>query len=64
MTWQPIETAPRDGTFVLIYDGEFVYRAYWGELSKVDDTMAWLESDEYYISDVTHWHPLDPPPTD
>ena len=53
--WQPIETAPKDGTRVLIYpshfmDGKNQSVAWWnGE--------AWTD-DEGPDMHPTHWHPL------
>jgi hypothetical protein len=70
MNWQPIETAPKDGTRVLIY-------GYWdGELSDLDEEPEvwkarfslgtwWVDSDQYYVARVvnpTHWMPLPKPP--
>lgn len=50
MNWQPIETAPRDGTWMLVACG-------WrreGE-DAIGGTIRW---------DIpTHWMPLPPPPT-
>lgn len=32
MKWQPIEMAPKDGTCIMIWDGEEVHEANWGEV--------------------------------
>ena len=51
--WRPIETAPRDYTYILIYDGK-VRIAEW-------DGECWCAGDAF-ISYPTHWMPLPPPP--
>jgi hypothetical protein len=68
--WQPIETAPKDGTFVLVSGdsgyvstpryvevGRFIpaYRDYFVDISGDSFTDAWPEH-------PTHWMPLPPPP--
>ena len=68
--WQTIETAPKDGTSILLY-------GYWeGEIHKIEDEkniwMAqytygdWLINggDSYgsYVRNPTHWMPLPEPP--
>jgi hypothetical protein len=65
MTWQPIDTAPKDGTAILIHPaaGEMrvvhwrIDRGYWS-------TDSW--DDGGYDADMhpTHWMPLPPPPED
>lgn len=72
MTWQPIETAPRDGTPVLVANakgamttarwekedcGTFVYEA-WYLL------FGGLNAEETEIEWPTHWMPLPAPPTE
>lgn len=70
MKWRPIETAPKDGTIILVY-------GYWdGELSEKDiEREVWkahfnlgtwcLDGSEFYaveIANPTHWMPLPEPP--
>ena len=74
--WQPIETAPRDGTKIILYvegsvvEGHFDDHYGWG-----DDTEAekWrVVSLPFHGCDCcshpnalpTHWHPLPAPPKD
>jgi hypothetical protein len=66
--WYPIETAPKDGTVIIVY-GQFPYKV--NVQTVFYQTAAW-ESDEFragwtnasssWLSDVTHWMPLPPPP--
>jgi hypothetical protein len=59
--WQPIETAPKDGTEIF---------ACWSA-SKTVSVVSWFgdawadaNRDEVYVSPPTHWMPLPPPPGD
>ena len=67
--WQLIETAPKDGTSILIYDGDSCYVVFWGQ----SDNAHWDtgEYDDVWILDSsrskethnfsgtpTHWMPL------
>lgn len=71
MTWQPIETAPKDGTRILAYTlcGEFEIVEYY-EISKASFVEAEnglyrrVESVEGYWSGngFKYWQPLPPPP--
>ena len=69
--WQPIDTAPKDGTAVLVYPGTWSDRSasiakwksekprpYW---SRDDDLGRVTLSRE---RQTTHWMPLPPPPQD
>jgi hypothetical protein len=63
MEWQPIETAPKDGTPVLGYrdvDGVMatVYWTTWGGWSLVAPG-GYAEEDDW---EPTHWMPLPDPP--
>ena len=55
MTWQPIETAPRDGTRVLVYERD----AALGAIS-----LNWVDQDGWWLGHPTHWMPLPTPPED
>lgn len=64
--WKPIETAPRDGTQILVWDGtvftcaEFRVlrngRSGWEIGRSVDGQIAFIHGD------ISHWLPLPEPP--
>lgn len=62
-TWQPIETAPKDGTPILIFDGTGIYGVQF-----CANTKDWQSSSssgfecEDYFGIPTHWMPLPAPP--
>ena len=68
--WQTIETAPKDGTSILLY-------GYWeGEIHSIEDEKnIWMAQYTYgdwlinggdyygsYVRNPTHWMPLPEPP--
>lgn len=55
--WQPIETAPKDGSKVLILELDSVHDAVY--LSRKD---IWVSPDGAYGYDPTHWMPMPDPP--
>lgn len=65
-TWQPIESAPRDGTRILVWDGYTQFVAWWGERSLWSrQADAWVYGEcggEYNslpeVDQPTHWMPL------
>jgi len=68
MDWQPMATAPKDGTHILIYERSThrflpdIYVVNWR--TKTGDTGDCTEAagEEYYTWEPTHWMPLPPPP--
>ncbi len=67
MIWQPIETAPRDGCFVLVYVAEpfsdstqQICVSVWD--SDLDGWMTDLPAGGWDFVDPTHWMPLPEPP--
>lgn len=67
--WQPIETAPKDGTSFIAYTAEEgVDFFHWQDLSPSDAPVGWRDSfiNVYREGDPrgpTHWMPLPPPPS-
>jgi len=68
MNWQPIETAPKDGTEILTWDDLFGYQvAHWGEYEHpLNETLetGWTDGLSPVLGDSgepTHWTPLEPP---
>ena len=63
MNWRPIETAPKDGTWILTFDPEepdkwSKYGIYkWSTFFK-----EWVDQRDVTCADFTHWMPLPPPP--
>lgn len=70
--WQPIETAPKDGLKVLVYDESFglPQKAWFGKDQFNEEYEGWLfgDGDDYscgmYFTPInpTHWMPLPKPP--
>ena len=72
--WQPIETAPKDGTEVLVFCRHGVKIAYWNAEPTVwdgsnDPCWTVFEPEDYFYgfhlvgpSAPTHWMPLPSPP--
>ena len=71
--WRPIETAPKDGTAVRVWDGSYQLDA-WFDIDdgfSGDPNPLWLSGDGndnscgYYYTpcNPTHWQPLPTPPT-
>ena len=66
MSWQPIETAPRDGTIVLYWSNRgfavgnspgACVRGNWEQIRG-----SWFGSGDKLAMLATHWMPLPPPP--
>jgi hypothetical protein len=68
MEWQPIETAPKDGTRILGWssDARRVLPIRWQGPPKTpaDWPSGWRDDTLFlYSKDVTHWMPLPPAPS-
>jgi len=72
--WQPIASAPRDGTRILIYQPKGQHRAwkgkqrpehidtaYWHQPGNPEKEGFWCAS-VMYVFRPTHWQPLPEPP--
>jgi hypothetical protein len=60
MAWQPIESAPKDGTRVMLADAEWTDIGRWRI-----ESQLWMDDDDAGWTDPfwpTHWMPLPPPP--
>jgi hypothetical protein len=70
MTWQPIETAPRDGTRVLVFWAPSIIQISWHEVSyRVINGQEWFRRVGWMVDGLTtgeiyptHWMPLPDPP--
>lgn len=65
MEWQPVETAPKDGTKILVWNGHGVHTAAWAACrSEVCAEMRWVSTEVGFLSfeGCTHWMPLPAPP--
>jgi hypothetical protein len=70
--WQPIETAPKDGTIVLVWgyhednleDEDPATRRPWPAWVSVQKHIWWLADGLRQVKDPTHWMPLPEAPAD
>lgn len=58
-TWQPIETAPKDGlTDILMFQNGGIYMATWSRLGPLPNKkFGWMSNTGYQL-EPTHWMPL------
>ena len=76
ISWKPIETAPKDGTDVLVMymhiDTQIVHNAFWlSDEGCNDNIVGWWTYEHSEVSRIllddwmtpTHWMPLPPEPT-
>ncbi len=64
MQWQPIDTAPRDGRFIAIFDKEMAICC---DATEPEDGKRWFRSDlhgAYPIDEIRYWMPLPEAPTE
>lgn len=60
--WKPIDTAPKDGTVILLGHSEAVFDGWWDTYDN-----AWVDGETNGYGDLrsydpTHWQPLPAPP--
>lgn len=60
MDWQPISTAPKDGTTVLLFAAKARYRVVAGKW--VERWSQWQSQPGSWQMSPTHWMPLPAPP--
>jgi hypothetical protein len=61
--WQPIETAPKDGTHILAWPcWDIVYVVKWTNRGQYGSYWVEASGEEYSDADPTHWMPLPEPP--
>ena len=68
--WQPIETAPKDGTLIDLWayskvdEGYYRYpECFWNSAQAEQEGEGyWCTIDLYELNKVTHWMPLPDPP--
>ncbi len=61
--WQPIETAPKDGTEILIYhrDWDAIHMAAWAT-NRLTSKGYWMCVADWSAEAIpTHWQPHEPP---
>lgn len=67
-SWQPIETAPKDGTVVLCWDEfkecDLMWYGIIQQWNEPKDILGWMYVATNTECYPTHWMPLPKPPTD
>ena len=60
--WQPIETAPKDGTEIILSYSDGLIIGFWHDA--LEDWVSWVWSDNctQMIFKVNYWMPLPEPP--
>lgn len=59
--WQPISTAPKDGTYILLLEGTTTFRGHWGKFYG-ESQSKWIDDGYVNAHKPTHWMYLPPLP--
>ena len=66
-TWQPIETAPKDGRVIIAWFGaardNYVESVYWSSPNSNRGAWTWQHDGDQPENPPTHWMLLPAPPT-
>ena len=66
MEWQPISTAPKDGTHIIAFrtsKPDHIESMYWAEYDEGGGAWHWsYDGDSPTQNQPTHWMPLPEPP--
>lgn len=62
LEWRPIDTAPKDGTRVLLSDGVTVWTSFWSDWGGQVKARWEPEGDADPAALPTYWMPFPPPP--
>jgi len=60
--WQIIDTAPRDGTAILLWFNDGIVVAHWHAATDGHAGAWWDRNDEWTFEHPSHWQPLPDPP--
>jgi hypothetical protein len=58
MNWQPIETAPKDGTWVLVYENGWEPDHGDIDIAHFRDSKSWMTYEDLRMDLPSHWMPL------
>lgn len=64
MNWLDIDTAPRDGRRILLWDGEWASAGAWVGYDSMGWVMDCYDFSKGEFPEPTHWMPLPPPPNE
>ena len=62
LEWRPIDTAPKNGTRILVADSDHVSLVAWGQTARRNNWRRGSENGDAYWGTPTHWMPLPGPP--
>ena len=60
--WQPIETAPKDGTRVILNDSLHTQIGFYSTALDCGECLGWVNDEGIVSLNPTHWMPLPEPP--
>ena len=59
--WRSIDSAPRDGSHIIVWDG-WPQPGWWDDEDACNGGQCWKRSEDHSPLTPTHWMPLTEPP--